>query len=303
MTGVTTEQGTDELAQLCAQYPHEWTQVTRQIARLVESGDEQGLKDYVARAARPAFTHADHRMTREREQALEARRRMVVEVYQRASFTASTGVSEGIVRFNQRNGRIAQRLLFETGLERRAVSLPAFRLTWPLLSQRRYLMPLVEPQGIYCFYSKTLLRGLGRLIGGRPVLEVAAGDGTLARLLRDRGHQVEATDDHSWSHLIDYPGDVAQEPAARSLARIQPRVVLCSWPPAGNTFERAVFATPSVATYIALGTRSRHACSDWAAYAAAEPMFTMAVDERLSRAVLPPEIGPAVYVFQRRTTT
>ena len=52
------------------------------------------------------------------------------------------------------NGFVAQRLLFARGLERKPVSMRRFRLIWPLLWQRRRLMPLVQPKGIYCFYSR-----------------------------------------------------------------------------------------------------------------------------------------------------
>ena len=60
-----------------------------------------------------------------------------------------------------------------------------FKTLWPLLWQRRYLMPLVARKGIYCFYSARLVDRLAALIGDRPALEIAAGDGTLSRFLRD----------------------------------------------------------------------------------------------------------------------
>ena len=48
-------------------------------------------------------------------------------------------------------------------------------------------MPLVQPQGIYCFFSGAFVRELAKLIGDRPALEIAAGDGTLSRFLAARG--------------------------------------------------------------------------------------------------------------------
>ncbi|MCG7284771.1 class I SAM-dependent methyltransferase [Cellulomonas sp. ACRRI] len=47
---------------------------------------------------------------------------------------------------------------------------------------------------MYCFYSGALLRRVPRLIAGREVLEIAAGDGTLAGFLRERGEDVVATE-------------------------------------------------------------------------------------------------------------
>ena len=58
-------------------------------------------------------------------------------------------------------------------------------------------MPLVQPKGIYCFYSKPLIQDLAALIGQRSCIEIAAGDGTLSRFLAAKGVDLTATDDHS----------------------------------------------------------------------------------------------------------
>jgi hypothetical protein len=39
------------------------------------------------------------------------------------------------------------------------------------------------------------------LIGERECLEIAAGDGTLARFLEAEGVRITATDDHSWRRM------------------------------------------------------------------------------------------------------
>ena len=67
-------------------------------------------------------------------------------------------------------------------------------------------MPLVEPRGIYCFYSGALVARLAALIGARSCVEIAAGDGTLSRFLRDAGVDVVATDDASWTQTRGGPG-------------------------------------------------------------------------------------------------
>lgn len=211
----------------------------------------------------------------------------------------ATGIKKGKVRFNLINGFIAQKLLFADGLERKPVSLNLFRMFWPLLPQRRLLMPLVQPQGIYCFYSRQLVDALAALIEVRPCLEIAAGDGTLTRFLADRGVPITASDDQSWQHEVKYPPFVVKLGAQEALHEYVPEVVLCSWPPAGNTFERQVFRTKSVQLYIVISSRHRFAAGNWEDYRA-QSVFDFAVDEKLSRLVLPPELDAAVYVFRRK---
>jgi hypothetical protein len=133
-------------------------------------------------------------------------------------------------------------------------------------------------------------------LGGASV----SGDGTLARFLRAEQVDVIATDDHSWDAVVDYPQDVLPETAARTLSRRRPAVVVCSWPPPGNHFERVVFDTPSVELYIVIGSRHEAAAGNWDTYRH-QTTFEMTTDERLSRLTLPPENHGAVHVFRRRT--
>ncbi len=135
-------------------------------------------------------------------------------------------------------------------------------------------------------------------MAGRRCLELAAGDGTLSRLLAAAGVQVQATDDFSWSHVLAYPPSVEKLEATAALKAHPSPVVLCSFPPPGNGFERAVFASRQVELYLVVTTRHRFAAGDWEAYTRA-PGWTGRLDEALSRLVLPPELDPAVLVFER----
>jgi hypothetical protein len=211
----------------------------------------------------------------------------------------ATGVVKGKIRFNELNGFLAQRLLFSEALVRKPVSLFWFRLIWPLVWQRRLLMPLVQPKGIYCFYSRQLIKELAALIGARTCLEIAAGDGTLSRFLAGAGVNVTAIDDHSWAHEVTYPESVIKQDAQQALRERIPETVICSWPPAGNTFEQQVFRTESVQMYIVIGSRHRFAAGNWEDYGQ-QAAFDYGEDERLSRLVLPPELDSAVYIFRRR---
>ena len=287
------EPSTTELA---AAFPEEWREIERDIGRLLARDNAQGVTAYVASlTARP-------RPRRSRKQdALteEIRRHLAVALLRQVRMSVATGVTEGVVRFNLVNGWVAQRLLFARGLERKPVSMRAFRLAWPVLWQRRRLMPLVERRGIYCFYSKPLVDRLAAIIGPRTCLEIGAGDGTLARFLAAAGVDVIATDDHSWNRSISYPEWVERVDARTALRRHRPTVVLCSWPPPGNAFEREVFKTPSVELYVVIGAAAEHNAGNWSDYRSQEA-FDVAEDPTLSALVLPPEIKPAVYVFRRR---
>lgn len=211
----------------------------------------------------------------------------------------ATGIDKGKVRFNLLNGYVAQKLMFADALERKPVSMTLFRLLWPLLWQRRLLMPLVQPEGIYCFYSRQLVNALAELIGTRSCLEIAAGDGTLTRFLADSGVRITATDDYSWKHEVKYPEFVVRMDAGKALHEYAPEVVLCSWPPAGNAFEQQVFRTKSVKMYIVVSSRHRFAAGNWDDYQQ-QSAFEYEEDEALSRLVLPPELDAAVYIFRRK---
>jgi len=288
------------LAQVRREFPEQWQQVEAEVGGMARQGDRQQLLDHLHRVAGPGRPTRDRARAGSVVAAEAVRRYLTIEAVRQACLSAASGVPQGQLRFNLVNGWVLQRLLFERGLRRKAVRAPLFRLVWPLLPQRRYLMPLVMPEGIYCFYSGAFLRALAALLGGEECLEIAAGDGTLTRLLAARGVRIVGTDDHSWSGSVTFDDEVVQrEDAAVALRRRLPTTVLCAWPPPGNTFERQVFATPSVQRYVLVTSRHEFAAGDWTAYRRQEP-FVMERDERLSSLLLPREADAVVYVFRRR---
>lgn len=293
--------GDPPASEIRARFPAEWATVQKELTAVVDTGDVEAVKRYAARvAAGGGAVRNDREAVR-----VMARQRLAADALRQMGVAAATGVSGGRLRFGLVSGWITQRLLFAGGgLERKPVSMRAFRLLWPLVRNKSYLMPLVEPRGIYCFYSRELIRGLAALIDGRePCVEIAAGDGTLSRFLRAEGVDVVATDDYSWQKTRrEQVGDVVEQDAVSALRERAPRVVLCSWPPAGNPFEAEVFRTESVELYVVIGSRSEFAAGDWAAYRAAtsEGAFALEEDEALSALVLPPQIASAVWVFRRQ---
>jgi hypothetical protein len=290
------------LAEARRRHPEEWERVQRDIERMVRRDDPEEIMKYLRVMARPPRQAPDRARPREVVRSEAIRRYLMIESLRQASVATEAGVrvGSGRLRLSLWDGWIAQRLLFRRGLERKPVSLGAYRLFWPLVRRKGALMPLVRERGIYCFYSRRLVREIAGLVAGRPCVEIAAGDGTLTRFLRSEQVDVVATDDHSWDSVVDYPQDVLPESASRTLNRLRPGVVICSWPPPGNTFEKAVFETPSVELYIVIGSRHETAAGDWNTYRS-QTSFDLTTDDRLSRLILPGENSGAVHVFRRRT--
>jgi len=289
---------------LMAEHPRAWEALGARVVEAAKGGPPAlaALVEAAERKAAPwrAKLEASHHHPQVVAAALPAlaTARMARLAVERLAQSAATGVAAGPVRLGLWSGAVAQRLLFEQGLTRKAVSLAAFRRTWPLVFDRRKLLPLLQARGIYCFYSRELVRHLAARIGDRACLEVAAGDGTLSRLLAAAGVTVQATDDFSWARVLAYPASVEKLEAAAALRAHPSPVVLCSFPPPGNAFERAIFASRQVELYVVVTTRHRFAAGDWQAYAAA-PGWRGRLDEDLSALVLPPELDPAVLVFER----
>ena len=149
------------LDELREAYPAEWAAVERDIGRLVASEDDDAIKRYLQSLAAPVHMAAGRRLPEKDLISSQIRRRRAAEAFSRAYIAAASGVRTGRVRFGLVNGYAAQKLLFQRDLERKPTSLPLFRLVWPLLRQRRLLMPLVTKRGIYCFYTRQLVRALG----------------------------------------------------------------------------------------------------------------------------------------------
>lgn len=284
--------------ELCARYPQEWSAVQDDIATIVQRGVPEELKRYLERLSSKAPRSASQGDILSQF----VRSRMAHEAVKKLSLSAlaaDTGVTSGKLRFNWLNGFIAQHLLFARELERKPVSLSWFRLLWPLVWQKKRLMPLVQPRGIYCFYTRELVAELAALIGSRNCLEIGAGDGTLTRFLKARGMQVTATDNHGWNNSVSYPDWVVKLDACAALNKYKPEVAICSWPPAHNDFERCVFETSCVHLYIVIGSRHRFAFGNWETYQKQQD-FELIEDKRLAELLLPPELESDVLVFRRK---
>lgn len=295
------------LTELMDEYPQLWRSVGPELVAAMETGRAETLRDYSEKAkAEQRNWETRIQKSRSNDKVVEAalphlvKSRMALLALDRCYQAAALGRDSGKVRFNLLNGFIIQRLLFGEGLKRKPASLRSFAFWWRFVSQKRILMPLVQPKGIYCFYSRELIRELHALIGERSCLELGAGDGTLSSFLAEAGIRIRATDDYSWTHTITYPKEVERLGARQALEKYEPQAVICSWPPPGNSFETRVFSSRSVELYIVVGSRFKFASGNWDSYES-QSRFEWEIDRRLSLLVLPPELESAVLVFRRKT--
>lgn len=225
--------------------------------------------------------------------------RIAIKFLEQANFSIQTNEYSGKVRFNLWDGLILQKLLFQKELERKPVSIKSFKIVWPFIIKKKILMPLVNDKGIYCFYSKELIREFKKLIGDLKCLEIGAGDGSLTKFLLDQGIDCIATDDYSWEHYIKYPGFVQRLDAKSAVEQYKTDIVICSWPPPENNFEKYVFSSDSVKLYIVIGTRNKSYSGNHKVYNT-EENFTMELNEKLSSLILPLAKDNAVYIFRRK---
>ncbi len=296
-----------QLENLRERYPREWKRVSEELLNALSKGQAEEAAAWL----KTVKTDASQWQRRVKQSAgnpkvFEAafphllRHHLARLALSKTSAALATGKTSGTVRLGLWSGTLIQRLFFTRGLERKPASMRNVRFWWRFVFDRKLLMPLVQSKGIYCFYSKELIQELTCLIGNRPCLELAAGDGTLSRFLLANGTDIHCTDDGSWNHAITYPADVEQLDAKQALIKYKPAVALCSWPPPGNSFEKAVFETLSVQLYIVIGSRHHFAAGDVASWQKQEH-FDFGVDEKLSALVLPPELDSAVFVFRRKS--
>jgi len=191
-------------------------------------------------------------------------------------------------------------LILPMATRTRALPCRLHHRVWGLLRNPAAVSAMLLEAGCYLIPPAELVSELRRVIGRRRTLEIGAGRGVLAGCLRHAGVDITAVDDRSWEGTIPIGREVLTMDGREALVRFQPQVVLCSWPPPGNTFERDVLAQPSVEMYIAILSRHRFASGDHQAYARAEGFRCLKAETGpMAAMLLPPEAGSILYLFMR----
>jgi hypothetical protein len=182
----------------------------------------------------------------------------------------------------------------------RALPCRVHRLAWRLLRNPAAVSAMLLEAGCYLIPPAELVDELRRVIGMRRTLEIGAGRGILAGCLRHAGVDIAAVDDQSWEGTIPTGRDVLVMDGREALIRFDPQVVLCSWPPPGNSFEREILAHPTVEMYIAILSSHRYASGDHQAYARAVGFRLLkAQTGPMAEMLLPPEAHSVLYLFMR----
>ena len=145
------------LSSLREAFPDLWKEVESDFASIVQARDHARLHRLLYPFERSADPKARKAAIAPRDKAelvkTLVKQRMLALAVAEAGRAIASGTS-GKLKLNLWNGLIIQKLFFEKELERKPVSSIWFKLLWPLVGQKRLLMPLVEPKGIYGFYSR-----------------------------------------------------------------------------------------------------------------------------------------------------
>jgi hypothetical protein len=166
-----------------------------------------------------------------------------------------------------RANEAVRRLLWDARGNRRVPAARAFDRAVASL-RRGELERICEfnPYGpIYFIPTRPFLRALARKIGKGRVLEVAAGDGHLARELSRLGVKIVATDSGKWErpqarmnaaekrkfrgkHVagLDLGANVVRMDAIDAIRKFRPDVVLVCWLPPGPLLGKIIRAAPRV---------------------------------------------------------
>ncbi len=293
----------EELSQKYVEYSNEVLDEVAKLGKEVSSDNIINLINKYKRKSNLALTKINE--SNENQKTIDAylpeiiKARLFLYLINQLNILSKTNKETGKVKFNFWDGYILQKLLFKRDLERKPVSDFWFKLLWKFITNKKILMTLVNEKGIYCFYSKKLLSKIKNIVNNAYCVEVAAGDGTLTGFLNNTGVKCIATDDYSWSNYINYNNSVEKLSAKEALNKYRPEVVICSWSPPNNNFEKYIFQSDHVNTYIAIGTRNGEFSGNHGVYES-QTKFTMELDEELSAMIIPPSLENAVYIFKRK---
>lgn len=290
------------LAVLCQRYPEIWQQTEPGVCETLVTCDPRAIVKHAAQAKRSQNQWLSQQARRQGLAQLE------VLIAARMTDLAFKQYFVALRAKNRRKQTLGKwdfarpfmaRYFDERRGHGRLPSMATLGKIWRLVQGKSQLLCRAYENGVYCVFTRELVAALAEEIGERDCLEIAAGDGVLAKHLSKKVALV-ATDNYSWQHSIRFGANVHSLAATEALSHYQPRVVLSCWPPALNTFEEAVFRCPSVETYIVLGSRYAFATGNFNAYQAAVGKgFSWTCSLALTALLFPEEIAGAAYVFQR----
>ena len=285
-----------DLMSLIGKYPLIWETVNKDIINLFKDHSKDNIKEFAGSIKEILNRIKTNVLTNDEK----IKAQMTILALEKFYLYSTSKPGDKKVKFGLIEGSILQRLFFAYDFVRRHVSLFWYNILWNFIKNKNILMPLVYKKGIYCFYTDKLIKHLKKIIGNKKTLEIAAGDGTLKRFLRNEGVDIVATDNYSWDSFVTYnTDDVENMSAVDALKKYNPEIVICSWAPPVNNFEKVVFETESVKKYIVIGSKHKFASGNWDSYME-QSNFSLTVDSKLSKLVLPLELDNQIIIFERQ---
>lgn len=184
-------------------------------------------------------------------------------------------------------------------------SAEGFDRVWGWMKDPIWAASELQRQGVWSVPTQDLSSKIADLCQGRRVLELGAGNGLLSHSLKRRGVDITAVDDESWSlggkSIRAREVEVLRRDATQALKQFSPEVVICSWAPVGNLFERDIFRTKSVQTYLAISSRHSFASGNWGAYKE-QKEFNCSTSEGINSLIRPFEIEQQLLIFRRNVS-
>ena len=178
-----------------------------------------------------------------------------------------------------------------------------FDQLWSYLKDPLWAAGELQRQGFWSVPSQEFLRRMTEHFQGRPVLEIGAGRGLLTSGLKKMEVNVTGIDDFTWQQsrttVKGASGLIKMASAEEALRSFNPSVVICSWPPPDNNFEKIVFTTHSVDLYLAIVSKHRFAAGTSESYRQ-QQSFTCSTSEVLNRLLRPLELEQQVLIFRRK---
>jgi len=295
------------LTQIAGLFPKEWDKVSKSTTLLISTRNHTRIKEHLSTSQNNANLWTRKIIkSQNNPQVIKsalphlAKSKLTKLAYQEYIDAAKTHNYTLKSEFSLKDKLILKHLIKLPYLRVVPISMWKFNFWWRFIYNKNLVINSLKSKGVYSLYSQDFIEGVARLLQNRDTHEIAAGDGTLTKFLRKTGCDISASDNNSWTHVVNFGSEVRNLDAKEALQIYKPKVVICAWPPPENDFEHRIFKTPEVDTYILITSMHDYATGDTKAYAEQED-FDYRVNSDLSKLLIPQEVEAAVVVFNRRT--
>jgi hypothetical protein len=300
-----SSKGEPTLRELAAEYPSVWQEVIAGLRERVSSNQGEALITWRQGALSELSKSRTQKVTDGDLQQSQAwvRAKMTLLAIEQFSDVMTGKIGKG--------PKLKDSIFFRFFILRRLISQNTFNVDefdrrWRRLSDPVWAAGQLQRSGIWSVPTTDVVQKIADLCKGKKTLELGAGQGLLYAALKRAGINIDAVDNESWTSHHQTVGrasrgatGVLQIDASEALKTLKPSVVICSWPPAGNSFEEDVFTTRSVDLYLVILSKQSFASGNWSAYKA-QKNFECTTVPALNSLLRPVEIEQQLLIFRRR---